>query len=61
MLLLAVLCGCEALREEPPLPLIKLDPGVIITTPEGTYILDLLWLKTGEEKPVMPSKQPTRH
>lgn len=36
----------EAERECLRLPP-RLYPGLIVTTPEGAYILDLLWLKAG--------------
>lgn len=41
-------------RDEPPLPPF-LYPGTIITTPEGAYILDILWLGTDEELPNLTS------
>jgi hypothetical protein len=41
-------------RDEPPLPPF-LYPGTIITTPEGAYILDILWLGTDEDLPPHPS------
>jgi hypothetical protein len=33
--------------EEWWLPLPRLEPGVILTTPEGAYLIDLLWLEAG--------------
>jgi hypothetical protein len=37
------LCGCESVP--------RLYPGVILTTAEGAYELDVLWLQTGQEGP----------
>jgi hypothetical protein len=60
LLMIVILAACATRRErdhedEQDLPLPPLlYPGMILTTPEGAYILDLLWLRTDQELPEMP-------
>jgi hypothetical protein len=56
MLLMLGACSCVRPERDAPVSWMgaRLEPGVILTTPEGAYILDLLWLKTGQEMPVSP-------
>jgi hypothetical protein len=35
-------------------PVPRLYPGMILTTEEGAFELDVLWLKTGAEAPGVP-------
>lgn len=53
--LLAILCLCAlaACETAPPL-----HPRVLLTDPEGAYILDLLNLRTDQAPPAFPHRAP---
>jgi hypothetical protein len=38
-------------------PGVRLEPGVLLTDPEGAYLVDLLWAGTDEVLPEFPKHQ----
>lgn len=48
LIALFLLAACSTTHE------LTLDPETIITTPEGAYIIDVLWLNTDQPLPPFP-------